>query len=122
MSCAEKHAPDDDRLGEPLCPDCYDYTGSVLFNACAPELWRRFTITLRRTLARQAGLTNKVYRLVTQTPERLSLVTLAALCDILGCQPGDLVEPVAAAAGPRAAREPGLLPRPRRARVLPGAE
>jgi hypothetical protein len=31
----------------------------VLFNACAPELWRRFTITLRRSLARQAGLTNK---------------------------------------------------------------
>jgi hypothetical protein len=44
---------------QPLCPDCYDYTGSVLFNACAPELWRRFTITLRRTLARQAGLTNR---------------------------------------------------------------
>ena len=21
----------------PLCPDCYDYTGSVLFNACAPN-------------------------------------------------------------------------------------
>ena len=34
-------------------------TGSVLFNACAPELWRRFTITLRRMIARQAGLTNK---------------------------------------------------------------
>ena len=33
--------------------------GAVLFNACAPELWRRFTITLRRTLARQAGLTGK---------------------------------------------------------------
>jgi acetylornithine deacetylase/succinyl-diaminopimelate desuccinylase-like protein len=31
----------------------------VLFNAYAPELWRRFTITLRRTLARQAALTNK---------------------------------------------------------------
>jgi hypothetical protein len=59
MSCAEKHALDDTRLGEPLCPECYDYTGSVLFNAYAPELWRRFTITLRRTLARQAGLTNK---------------------------------------------------------------
>jgi len=59
MSCTEKHAPDDDRLGEPLCPGCYDYTGSVLFNAYAPELWRRFTITLRRMLARQAGLTNK---------------------------------------------------------------
>ena len=59
---------------------------------------------------------------MTQTPERLSLATLAALCDIFGCQPGDLVEPVAAAARSRTAREPGLLPRPRRARVLPGAE
>jgi hypothetical protein len=59
LSCAEKHAPDDDRLGDPLCPDCYDYTGSVLFNACAPELWRRFTITLCRTLARRTGMTNK---------------------------------------------------------------
>ena len=59
MSCTEKHAPDDDQLGQPLCPNCYDYSGSVLFNAYAPELWRRFTITLRRALARQAGLTNK---------------------------------------------------------------
>jgi hypothetical protein len=59
LSCGDRHARDDARLGEPLCPDCYDYTGSVLFNACAPELRRRFTITLRRTLARQAGLTNK---------------------------------------------------------------
>ena len=52
LSCPDRHARDDPQLGEPLCPDCYDYTGSVLFNACAPELWRRFTITLRRTLAR----------------------------------------------------------------------
>jgi len=54
----------------------------------------------------------QVYRLVTGTPERLSLTTLAALCDILGCEPGDLVEPVTSGpAGPV---------RPRRARVLPG--
>jgi hypothetical protein len=59
MSCGTRHSRDDTLLGEPLCPECYDYTGTVLFNACAPELWRRFTITLRRTLARQAGLTNK---------------------------------------------------------------
>jgi excisionase family DNA binding protein len=59
MSCPERHTRDDPRIGEPLCPDCYDYTGAVLFNACAPELWRRFTITLRRSLARQAGLTGK---------------------------------------------------------------
>jgi DNA-binding Xre family transcriptional regulator len=37
----------------------------------------------------------QVYRLVTQTPERLSLRTLMALCDILGCTPNDLIEPVA---------------------------
>ena len=28
------------------------------------------------------------------TPERLSLHTLAALCDILECTPSDLIEPV----------------------------
>ncbi len=66
----------------------------------------------------------QVYRLVTGTPERLSLATLAALCDILGCEPGDLVEPVTpgGAAG-RPGRERGARPagpvRPRRARILP---
>jgi hypothetical protein len=59
LSCGTKHTRDDTQNGEPLCPDCYDYTGAVLFNACAPELWRRFTITLRRSLARLAGLTGK---------------------------------------------------------------
>jgi len=37
----------------------------------------------------------QVYRLVTQQPERLNLYTLAALCDLLGCDVGDLLEPVA---------------------------
>ena len=80
------------------------------------------TTDLRPLLAERGVVLSReqVYRLVAQTPERLSLVTLAALCDILGCQPGDLVEPVAAAAGPRAAPGPGPLPRPRPARVLPG--
>jgi hypothetical protein len=38
-------------------PDCYDYPGHIAFNWHAPELWRRFTINLRRALARQTGLT-----------------------------------------------------------------
>jgi DNA-binding Xre family transcriptional regulator len=38
----------------------------------------------------------QVYRLVTQDPERLNLNILMALCDILGCTPNDLIEPVAA--------------------------
>ncbi|MFG2020962.1 replication initiator [Actinomadura geliboluensis] len=61
-SCAVRHSDDDPRLGEPLCPDCYDYAGSVLFNALAPELWRRFTLALRRYLAKSAGLTQKEFR------------------------------------------------------------
>ena len=36
----------------------------------------------------------QVYRLVTGTPERLSLRTLVALCDILECTPAQLIEPV----------------------------
>ncbi len=36
----------------------------------------------------------QVYRLVVQTPERLSLPTLMALCDILECTSNDLIEPV----------------------------
>ncbi|MBN9328311.1 MAG: XRE family transcriptional regulator [Cellulomonas sp. 73-145] len=44
----------------------------------------------------------QVYRLVTQTPERLSLRTLMALCDILACGPNDLIEPVAATRRSRA--------------------
>ena len=34
----------------------------------------------------------QVYRLVTQAPQRLSMDTLAALCDILSCTPNDLIE------------------------------
>jgi DNA-binding Xre family transcriptional regulator len=33
----------------------------------------------------------QVYRLVTQSPQRLSMDTLAALCDILACTPNDLI-------------------------------
>lgn len=62
MFCTERHSADDPRLGEPLCPDCYDYSGSVLFNAVAPELWRRFTEALRRRFAKISGLTLKALR------------------------------------------------------------
>ncbi|MGH3710049.1 MAG: replication initiator [Pseudonocardiaceae bacterium] len=57
--CTTIHSEDDQRLGQPLCPDCYDYPAHAAFNWHAPELWRRFTITLRRVLARRAGLTAK---------------------------------------------------------------
>ena len=62
ISCPVRHHEADPRLGRPPCPDCYDYTSAVLFNACAAELWRRFTITLPRQLARLAGITQRQLR------------------------------------------------------------
>jgi DNA-binding Xre family transcriptional regulator len=71
----------------------------------------------------------QVYRLVSGTPERLSLPILAALCDILSCTPNDLIVPhVQATATSRKAIGADLpddvldlnrLGRPRRARITP---
>lgn len=36
----------------PASANCYDYVGHVLFTWYAPELWHRFTVVLRRLVAR----------------------------------------------------------------------
>lgn len=71
---------------------------------------------------------SQVHRLVSGTPERLSLQVLSALCDILECTPADLVATTAENAGVRktatgdvpvpAAAVAKLRPRP--ARILDG--
>ena len=86
-----------------------------------------FATTELRPLLAERGVVlsrEQVYRLVVRTPERLSLATLAALCDILGCGPGDLVEPVTGPGPARQAapRTPPALLRPRRARIMPDPE
>ena len=67
---------------------------------------------------------SQVHRLVTGTPERLSLPVLAALCDILEATPAELIATRAqnaaprravAGGGPAAAGAAGV--RPRRARL-----
>jgi DNA-binding Xre family transcriptional regulator len=85
-----------------------------------------FATTDLRPLLAERGVSlsrEQVYRLATGVPERLSLATLAALCDILSCQPGDLVE-CYRQTRPPTPRPEGAAPaagsvRPRRARVLP---
>jgi Replication initiator protein, pSAM2 len=62
LYCLHRHGEVDRRLGEPLCLDCYDYVGHVLWQWHAPELWRRFTIRLGRTVARQVGLTAQEFK------------------------------------------------------------
>ena len=51
VACKIVHHSDDPVLGQPLCLHCYDYVSHVVFSWHAPELWRRFTIKLRRFLA-----------------------------------------------------------------------
>jgi DNA-binding Xre family transcriptional regulator len=62
---------------------------------------------------RDRGITlsrEQVYRLVTSPPQRLSMDVFAALCDILDCQPNDLIEIKAATAASRKAA--GASPEP----------
>lgn len=82
-------------------------------------LWK--TTELVPLLA-QRGVTlspAQIYRLVTGRPERLSLTTLAALCDIFDCTPADLIETTAttslATTTTAKTKPPGR--RPRRARI-----
>jgi hypothetical protein len=68
----------------------------------------------------------QVYRLVAQTPERLNLAVLAALCDILGCTAADLFEPTVETRSGRAHKAaaggeipaPPVARRPKRARIV----
>jgi len=52
LSCGQRHKDGDACLGKPLCPDCYDYDSAVVWNAHAPELWRRTVIAISRRLAK----------------------------------------------------------------------
>ena len=60
--CTEHHDADDARIGQPLCPDCYDYEGQTVWQWHCPELWRRFTIRLRRLVATHLGMSEKASR------------------------------------------------------------
>jgi hypothetical protein len=60
--CAKRHREKDPQLGQPLCWECYDYTGHVLWQWHAPELWRRFTIAVQRRLAARVGLSVAAFR------------------------------------------------------------
>jgi DNA-binding Xre family transcriptional regulator len=92
---------------------------------------RIYTATELVPLLRDRGINlsaSQVHRLVSGTPERLSLQVLSALCDILECTPADLVTTTAENAGVRktatgdvpAPTEAVAKLRPRPARILDG--
>ncbi|MGW4197095.1 helix-turn-helix domain-containing protein [Streptomyces sp. NPDC005004] len=93
-----------------------------------------FSTTDLRPLLAERGIDlspSQTYRLVVERPERLSLKTLMALLDILGCSMDELIEPIAAAGsqsrhsaaaggGPAPGKDAGLGDlRPKRARIVP---
>jgi DNA-binding Xre family transcriptional regulator len=91
-----------------------------------------FTTTDLVPLLAARGITlsaSQVHRLVTGTPERLSLPVLAALCDILDVTPADLIVTKAenmdlhktGTAGGLSAVDTAAI-RPRRARLRPGPQ
>jgi hypothetical protein len=50
MACPQRHTENSPCLGQPLCPQCYDYAHHAVWNAWAPELWRRTRIAADRQL------------------------------------------------------------------------
>ncbi|MDN0193952.1 replication initiator [Streptomyces sp. S.PNR 29] len=60
--CGIHHDQEDTELGTALDPDSYDYEAAVLWNAHAGALWRRFSIYLRREVAKRAGLSQRRLR------------------------------------------------------------
>ncbi|MEV6036089.1 replication initiator [Nonomuraea sp. NPDC052116] len=61
VGCHLRHESQDERLGQPICSDCYDYTGAVLWQAHAGALWHRFTLAIRQELANQTGRTRRAF-------------------------------------------------------------
>lgn len=59
LSCGQVHDEQDPCLGQPLCVECFDHEGAVVWNNALSELWRRTTIYLPRILARLTAMTQQ---------------------------------------------------------------
>jgi len=64
--CRERHLKDCLELGRPLCSECFDYEGAVLWNAHASKLWNNTVQSIRRTLADTGGLGQRNLKRVAQ--------------------------------------------------------
>ncbi|HVA03006.1 MAG TPA: helix-turn-helix transcriptional regulator [Acidimicrobiales bacterium] len=103
------------------------YTWQLRQVMAAHGLWK--TSDLGPLLAERGVVLSpaQIYRLAAQVPERLSLHTLAALCDIFSCTPDELIETGVATPKPKVEQPEGTVldlatvGRPRRARVTPDA-
>jgi hypothetical protein len=56
LSCTRRHEESDLIVGVPLCFECFDYRGAILWNAESSRLWNRTIEQLRRRLALSQSL------------------------------------------------------------------
>ena len=56
LVCRERHQNNDVVLGTPLCVECFDYRGAVLWNHAVSRLWVRTMQETRRESAKIAGV------------------------------------------------------------------
>lgn len=61
VACFTRHGRDDPLLGQPICPDCYDYAAAVVWNNQAGELWRRTKQAIERRLSHAARIRGLPY-------------------------------------------------------------
>ncbi|MBL1096193.1 replication initiator [Streptomyces coffeae] len=57
LGCPAVHDGTERLVGQPLCPDCYDYAAHILWHAHAGRLWKAFTDNLYNHLAARVGHT-----------------------------------------------------------------
>ena len=62
LTCSSRHREGDPILGQPLCERCFDYEGTVLWNAHASRLWSRTILHLRRLLAEDTGVSQSAFK------------------------------------------------------------
>ena len=93
--CAWRHTSNDPVLGRPICHECFDYEGAVLWNAHASRLWNNTIQLIRRSLAEAGGLAQvnlknvaQVHYLKVAEVQRRGLVHLHVIVRADG--PGDV--------------------------------
>lgn len=65
-SCDLRHKVDEEVLGTPLCPGCFDYRGAVLWNAHASRLFSHTMRQLQRRLAAACDIDRSALSSVTR--------------------------------------------------------
>jgi hypothetical protein len=80
--CKLVHPDDDPHLGAPICVDCWDPAGQVVWNRFAPLLWKRTVDLAYRRMARHVGLPEVGYTRKKDGTRRIGLRDLVKISNI----------------------------------------